>query len=407
MNILLLAEVSSSRVIGGAERVLRNQALGLAALGHRVEILARSPDEASEYVIDLNGVREWRYTVNRTHEAAFLWSSLRRSVERFDQLRMTEPWDAVIIHQSLAGLGPILSRRHDASRWIYVCHSLAHEEYDTRQAPADSIFATLRRHTNLRARQSVEGMVMSRCHRVVVLSQFMRQRVMAAHGISAGRIGQVPGAVDPQSFKPSLPRQAAKATLNLPIERTVLFTVRNLVPRMGLENLLHAIQILTPSQPQLMLVIGGEGPLRARLHEEIRRKNLHDVVRLVGFIPESQLAGYYQASDLVLMPSLQLEGFGLVMVEALACGTPVLGTPVGAIPEILNQVDPILVAEGVDGRSLARAIERVVARLQDSGEAARLAKKGRALVERRYNWTQHCRELAGMLDPAMPSRLAA
>ena len=407
MNVLLLAEVSSARVIGGAERVLRNQALGLAALGHRVKILSRAPEEASEDVIDMDGVREWRYPVNRKHEAAFLWSSLRRSVERFDQLRMTEPLDAVIIHQSLAGLGPILSRRHAVSRWLYVCHSLAHEEYDTRQAPAHSTFGNLRRQTNLRARQSVEGVVISRCHRVVVLSQFMRQRVMAAHGISAARIGLVPGAVDATVFAPSQQRRTARAPLTLPMDRTILFTVRNLVPRMGLDNLLRAIELLIPSQPRLLLVIGGEGPLRARLQEEIRHKNLHDVVRLVGFVPESQLSTYYQASDLVLMPSLQLEGFGLVMVEALACGTPVLGTPVGAIPEVLNQVDPILVAEGVDGPSIARALERVLARLQDAEEAARLAQKGRTLVERRYNWAQHCSELARMLDGAMPARIAA
>jgi glycosyltransferase involved in cell wall biosynthesis len=407
MNILLLAEVSAERVIGGAERVLRNQALGLARLGHRVELLTRAPEHAGEGVQEMNEIREWRYSVSRRHEAAFLWSSVRRSVEQFDRLRATEPLDAVIVHQALAGLGPILTRRHAASRWIYLCHSLAHEEYDTRNTSAQSAIASLRRHANLRARRSVEGAVMSRCHRVVVLSQFMRQRVMAAHGIASTRIGLIPGAVDPELFKPAVQRHVARATLNLPNDRTILFTVRNLVPRMGLENLLSAFEMLIPAQPRRMLVIGGEGPLRAQLQDVIRQKNLHEVVRLVGFVPESQLNNYYQASDLVVMPSLQLEGFGLVMVEALACGTPVLGTPVGAIPEVLNQVDPILVAQGTDGRSIAQALERVLRRLQDFGEAARLVQKGRSLVERRYNWTQHCSELARMLDSTMSARLAA
>src|SRR5512139_2340093 len=112
MNILLLAEVSAERVICGAERVLRNQALGLATLGHRVEILTRAMKNTSGNVEEMNGIREWRYSVSRRHEAAFLWSSVRRSVERFDHLRATEPLDAVIIHQALAGLGPILTRRH-------------------------------------------------------------------------------------------------------------------------------------------------------------------------------------------------------------------------------------------------------------------------------------------------------
>lgn len=407
MNILLLAEVSAERVIGGAERVLRNQALGLARLGHRVELLTRAPEHAGEGVQEMNGIREWRYSVSRRHEAAFLWSSVRRSVEQFDRLRATEPLDAVIVHQALAGLGPILTRHHAASRWIYLCHSLAHEEYETRQRSTGSTLASLRRLANLRARRSVEQAVMSRCHRVAVLSQFMRQRVIGAHGILTDGIALIPGAVDPHAFVPLEDRRLAQAALNLPDNRTILFTVRNLVPRMGLESLLCAIEMLKSTQHELMLVIGGEGPLHAQLQADIRRKRLDHVVRLIGFIPESQLSHYYQAADLVLMPSLQLEGFGLVMVEAMACGTPVLGTPVGAIPEILNQIDPILVAEGVDGRSIGRAIERVLRRLQEPGEASRLATKGRALIERRYNWEQHCHELVSLLDGPTQVRLAA
>ncbi len=406
MNILLLAEVSAGRVIGGAERVLRNQAFGLAMLGHHVELLTRAPNHASD-VLEMNGIHERCYAVSRKHEAAFLWSSVRRSVEQFDHVRATEPLDAVIIHQALAGLGPILVRRHAASRWIYMCHSLAHEEYETRQGPTCSSLASLRRYANLRARRSVERAVMSRCHKVAVLSQFMRQRVVGAHGISADRLVLIPGAVDPHAFVPLEDRLPIKAALNLPADRTILFTVRNLVPRMGLDNLLHAIEMLNNAQHRLMLVIGGEGPLHEQLQADIRQKGLSDVARLIGFVPESQLSQYYQAADLVLIPSLQLEGFGLVMVEAMACGTPVLGTPVGAIPEVLNQVDPILVAEGVDGRSIARALERVLRRLQEPGEASRLAKKGRALIERRYNWTQHCDELISLLDGPRQLRVAA
>ncbi len=407
MRIVLLAEVTAERVIGGAERVLRNQAIGLAALGHHVELLTRAPEGAVEDAITVGGIREWRYAVNRAHEAAFLWSSVRRSLGMFDRLRRTEPLDAVVIHQALAGFGPILSRRHAASQWIYVCHSLAHEEFETRQESAQSPVQRLRQQVNLRARRWIEQAVITRCDRVVVLSEFMRQRVMAVHGVSTDRIVLAPGATDPQAFMPVSNRRGLREALNLPVNRTLLFTVRNLVPRMGLENLLDAMAALGAARQGCTLVIGGEGPLRGRLESGIRTRGLDDVVRLAGFIPEAQLVQYYQAADLVMMPSLQLEGFGLVMVEAMACGTPVLGTPVGAIPEILNQVDPILVAEGTDGRSLARALERVLLRIQEPGELDRLARKGRSLIERRYNWTQHCADLAALLGGEIRERRAA
>lgn len=407
MRTVLLAEVTAERVIGGAERVLRNQALGLAALGHRVELLTRAPEGCVEDAIMVGGIREWRYSVNRVHEAAFLWSSVRRSIEVFDRLRRAGSMDAVVIHQALAGLGPILSRRRAASRWIYVCHSLAHEEFETRQGPARSAADRVRRQINLRARRWIEQVVLTRCDQVVVLSEYMRRRVMAAHGIPTDRIVLVPGATDPYAFLPAADRRAVRHVLKLPVDRTVIFTVRNLVPRMGLENLLDAIVALGSSCQDCTLVIGGEGPLRGPLEHAIRERGLNDVVRLVGFIPEAQLARYYQAADLVVMPSLQLEGFGLVTVEAMACGTPVLGTPVGAIPEILNQVDPILVAEGTDGPSLARALDRVLRRIQEPGELDRLAKKGRQLIERRYNWTRHCGDLAGVLGGQRQQQRAA
>ncbi len=126
-----------------------------------------------------------------------------------------------------------------------------------------------------------------------------------------------------------------------------------------------------------------------------------DRVRLLGFVPEEQLPSYYQAADLILVPTLELEGFGLVTVEALACGTPVLGTPVGALPEVLTRVDPGLVAEGSDAASLATAIRRILRRFRDQpGEQERLSAKGRALVESEYNWDRHCEQLEAVLREA-------
>ncbi len=144
----------------------------------------------------------------------------------------------------------------------------------------------------------------------------------------------------------------------------------------------------------LLLLIGGEGQLRPRLEELIHSKGLQDEVQLLGFVPEDQLAKYYQASDLVVMPTLQLEGFGLVTVEALACGTSVMGTPVGAIPEVLRTVDPLFVTEGTDGEALAKSLRLILKCFRDQpGERERFSKKGREVVERRYNWVAHTADL--------------
>jgi len=394
MNIVLFAEVTVERVIGGAERVLRQPALRLAKLGHYVHVIARAPFESAEANLSIGSVTERRYPVTRTSEPAFVWSSVQNSLRAFDLTRQACPVDIAMIHQSLAGLGPILFRYGMVSLWVYVCHSLAHEEYLARAERAATTLERVRRRLSVRARRWIERTVIRRCHHVIVLSEFMKQQVMATHGIAPKDITVVPGAADPATFYPAHDRNEIRRELKLPESRTLLFTVRNLVPRMGLENLLEAMTMLGEEQRNLLLLIGGEGQLRPRLEELIRSRGLQDSVQLLGFVPEDQLAKYYQASDLVVLPTLQLEGFGLVTVEALACGTPVVGTPVGAIPEVLSTVDPLLVTEGTDGLSLAKTLRLLLKRFRDQpGERERFSKKGREVVERRYNWAAHTADL--------------
>ncbi len=406
MNVVLFSEVTLERVIGGAERVLRQQALELARLGHRVRVIARAPFESAENELSIGSVTERRYPVARTSEPAFVWSSVQNSLGAFDVTQQPGAVDVGLIHQSLAGLGPILFRRRMVGLWVYVCHSLAHEEYLTRAERAATMLERVRRRLSARARRWIERMVLRRCHHVIVLSEFMKQQVMVAHGIVQTHITVVPGAADPATFYPPQDRKEIRRELKLPEDRTLLLTVRNLVPRMGLENLLEAMTMLGEEQRNLLLLIGGEGPLRPQLQELIRTKGLQNAVQLLGFVPEDQLAKYYQASDLVVMPTLQLEGFGLVTVEALACGTPVMGTPVGAIPEVLRTVDPLLVTEGTDGRSLAKTLRLLLKRFHDQpGERERFSNKGREVVEQRYNWVAHAADLDRLFARLSKDRL--
>lgn len=398
MNVFFLAEVSAETVIGGAERVLQEQALGLGRLGHRVGTIVRAPTGDERPQVALGTIQEYRYQVSRDYEWRFVLSSVRESVRRLDEAGRGGMPDAAIVHQSMAGLGPILFRRAAIRGWVYVCHSPAHEEYATRTKPGAGPFARARWAANVQVRLWCERIVMRRCARIVVLSEFMQQRVRRLHGIDEERMRVIPGGVDGERFRPPDDRAAVRDRLNLPQQRVILLTVRNLVPRMGLDNLLRALAGLGQERQDLLLLIGGEGPLRDSLRRLIDELGLAQSVRLLGFVPEQDLPRYYQAADLVVMPTHELEGFGLVTIEALACGTPVLGTPVGAIPEILARVDSRLVAEGRDGPALTAALRRTLTRFRDQpGERERLSRRGRALVLTEYQWDRHNRQLDQVL----------
>ncbi|MGQ0809794.1 MAG: glycosyltransferase family 4 protein [Nitrospiraceae bacterium] len=403
MNIIFFSDVSADQVIGGAERVLRQQALEFRDRGHRVALVSRAPERDIRPRVPVRDIVEHRYQVSRRHELDFVRSSTQNAIHVFDEVRGGSHQNVGVIHQALSGFGPIIRRASQAQAWIYMCLSLAHEEYLTRTAAANTKAARVRRELNAKARLWIERLVMRRCDRVVVLSDFMWKRVVAVHHIPDSKVRLVPGAADLQQFKPPLNREDVRHRLELPVHSPILFTVRNLVPRMGLENLIDAAALLREHNHPLWVVIGGEGALRRKLEAQILRLNLQEVVKLIGFVPEDKLMTYYQAADLVVMPTLQLEGFGLVTVESLACGTPVLGTPVAALPEVLSRVDSMLIAEGSDGPALAKAIGRVLGRFRDQpSEQERLSRKGRLIVEQLYNWRKHGEGLERIIQEVCP-----
>ena len=104
------------------------------------------------------------------------------------------------------------------------------------------------------------------------------------------------------------------------------------------------------------LTIGGEGPLRKDLTGLIRELGLQNRVGLAGHVPDAELARFYSSADWFVLPTAALEGFGLVILESLSCGTPVLGTRVGAIPEVLSGFDPDWIIDRATPESIAAGI---------------------------------------------------
>jgi glycosyltransferase involved in cell wall biosynthesis len=105
-----------------------------------------------------------------------------------------------------------------------------------------------------------------------------------------------------------------------------------------------------------LLLIAGVGPLAIDLQARISAAGLEETVRLLGFISDSVLPLAYRASDITLVPSIALEGFGLIVVESLAAGTPVLVTPVGGLPETIEHLSPQCVLPTTGPRAVTEGL---------------------------------------------------
>jgi glycosyltransferase involved in cell wall biosynthesis len=201
----------------------------------------------------------------------------------------------------------------------------------------------------------------------------------ALSGRAASRTQVVPGGVDTAHFAPGKGIVHPAATDADPL----LFCARRLVPRTGVLELVRAMPRIAHMRPAVRLVLAGAGALEGDVRREIQHLALHHHVHLMGRVSEEDLVRWYRSADLVVLPTQELEGFGLSTAEALACGTPVLGTPAGATPELLTDLDPGLVAADVTPDAIADA---VIALTSDRESLLQLASQARARVHPAMSW---------------------
>jgi glycosyltransferase involved in cell wall biosynthesis len=215
------------------------------------------------------------------------------------------------------------------------------------------------------AKKALEQAVYRRTAHFIVLSHTFCQILHQEYRIPLERIHIIPGGTDTARFDLPISQQQAREKLGWQRDasgkqRTILFCVRRLAKRMGLENLIAAIDQVRHSYPEILLCIAGKGNLASTLQAQIEALDLREHVQLLGYLPDEDLPFAYRAADLSVVPTVALEGFGLVVVESLAAGTPVLGTPIGGIAEILRPFCPDLVLEGYQTEHLAQGIKEAL-----------------------------------------------
>jgi glycosyltransferase involved in cell wall biosynthesis len=203
----------------------------------------------------------------------------------------------------------------------------------------------------------IEKRTYQRCDRFIVLSHAFAKILHQQYQIPEEKIHVIPGGVDTQRFAPKLSPQEARIKLNFPVDRPIIFTSRRLVNRVGIDKLLTAIALIKPRIPDVWLAIGGRGPMEAALKQQSQELGLDDHVKFIGFLPDADLPVAYQAADFSIMPSQSFEGFGLAIIESLACGTPVICTPVGGMPETLQPFSPQLITSAADENAIAQTLE--------------------------------------------------
>ncbi|MEU2086669.1 glycosyltransferase family 4 protein [Streptomyces albus] len=273
-----------------------------------------------------------------------------------------------------------------------------------RRAGAERIVATTHGHeagwAQLPAARALLRRIGEGTDTLTYLGEYTRRRIAAAlTPEAAARMVQLPPGVDEKTFHPGSGGAAVRERLGLS-DRPVIVCVSRLVPRKGQDTLIEAMPRVLAEVPDAVLLVVGGGPYRADLEKLAASHGLTDAVRFTGPVPWEELPAHFGAGDVFAMPcrtrrgGLDVEGLGIVYLEASATGLPVVAGDSGGAPDAVLDGETGWV---VPGGSPARTAERLTALLGDADLRARMGARGREWVEERWRWDLLAERLRALL----------
>ncbi|CAJ53634.1 glycosyltransferase family 4 protein [Haloquadratum walsbyi] len=310
---------------GGGATYAYELANALGEFGHEVDVYTQAVSEEDESVethpnIDVTRITKARPLVVFSTLYFSIACRLRIDFEEYDVIHGT------LMPASTIAFGPWFLDGVDAPL-VLTSHGTSYDEARSvdPEGVADYLFRYFFHPVNV-----FMDLVAGRfADRIIAVSDHTREQLRDLYRFDEAKLTTVPPGIDSERFRPTEEVHPAVDES----KRTIL-VVSRLDPRKGIDKAIRAFAQLDRDDTELL--IGGTGRLEASLRELAADLGVVDRVRFLGFVPEEELPTLYSAADLFVLPS-EYEGFGIVFMEAMACGTPVIGTDVGGVPTAIDE----------------------------------------------------------------------
>jgi D-inositol-3-phosphate glycosyltransferase len=340
---------------GGMSVYIRELARELALNGHRIDIYTRLLESNGQQVVKLHdNVRLIQLSMGNDGHIPkpalyFHLPDFFRKLENF-RTRDGVRYDLIHSHYWLSGrLG----------RWAQDFWHVPHVIMFHTLGALKNVFGVGEQEPDLRI--AVEKKLAKLCHRIVVGAQREKENLIHYYDVPHKKISVIPCGVNLNRFHP-INKVKARRQLGFGKDDSLILYVGRFDPLKGLDRLLKAIPHLQHHHHLRVVIIGGDDHQRSasqKLRKMVNRLGIQDIVHFAGRIKQHALPPYYSAADVLVVPSYY-ESFGLVALESLACGTPVVTTPVGAMESIIREGETGCVLTDSSPSSLAKSIEMFI-----------------------------------------------
>lgn len=362
---------------GGMSVYIRELAREMGRRGHRVDIFTRGePGGTPESTKSISeNVRLVSLTAGEGElPKKALYPHVPAFFDALDGFHSAagRRYDLIHSHYWLSGVAGERARKEWGTPHITTFHTLG--EMKIRVCGPDS-----EPPERLRA----ENKLAEVCDRILLTSAREKENLLCIAPARAGTLEVVPCGVNLELFQP-VPRPQARRKIGAAMEASILLFVGRIAPEKGLDRLIGALGRLK-RQPRLqVIIVGGEGrrdPGLRQMEALARNFGVAEHIRFVGRVEQPELPFFYSAADLLVLPS-SYESFGMVALEALACGTPVVATPVGAMEELLRGGE----SGGISADFGVPSLADVIARTLDAGERRPVPPEAVRRSALRFSW---------------------
>ena len=417
MNIAMISyhtcplAVLGGKHTGGMNVYVRELTRSMGRLGVHVDVFTRSENEHVPHVIHELGYGNRVVHIPAGPEVPLPKAELPRYLPEFSEgiLRFATQkglrYDLVHAHYWLSGpAGMELKERWNVPL-VTMFHTLALLKNRVLLDPAER-----------EPEERIEGerRAVASSERIVAATRPEADALVKLYGAEPERVEVIPPGVDVSRFYP-IPADEAKAAVDLPAGKGVILFVGRIEPLKGVETLLHAFQLLERSgllanSPHVLAIIGGDTGSEdgqpdaemARLQRLAEQLGIHHLVMFMGKRGQETLPYYYSAAEMVVVPS-HYESFGMVALEAMACGTPVIATRVGGLARLVQNGRTGFVVPDSNPQLLAEAIERLV---RDPALRARIGQEGTRYAQR-FAWERISRRVLKLYEGMLAGQVAA
>ncbi len=384
LRYLVAADSCFQDLPGGFQRVAWDIATVMRDRGHAVAMVCF--DERNAVDVPASTVHEGIEVHRCARPRLPAWSPRRMGAaiaalsETVTRTLARDRWDVVHVHSHVAGAGAVRALG-PSPPYVFTLHSpiVAENRINWRH---QGVPGRLKLLLGVPLLRRLERALLRGATGIHALSAFTRDEVQREHGIG-DRVEVIPH-WRRDDFRRLHDRADARRRLGWPEREKILFTVRRLGPRYGIDLAVEAIAPLA-AERRCVFYVAGDGELREHLERRIEESGTGGRVRLLGRVSEDVLRLAYEASDLFVLPTLSLECFGLITLEALSFGCPVVCTDVAAIPEMVRPLLPEFVVPAGDVPALRAKISafldgRLVPASPDAIERHLEARYGREVV---------------------------